>query len=219
MAKHDVPLDWVHAPRQERSQRTLEKLLDAAEELIRESGLEAVTVPAVVARAESSVGSFYARFPDKNALLETLHERACNQTIWTAERALDPALWEGRSLEAIVEAMVSFAVHTFGSRRSVMTAFHRALGNDRAYAERRARNGVELARLASKLFEVHRDRIGHPSFDEAIPMALRVLTATLEQRNGFLASGVVEVDVPDDLLERELARMVLAYLDVRSALA
>lgn len=215
MPKHDVPLDWVHAPRQERSQKTLEKLLDAAEELIREGGLDAVTVPAVVARAESSVGSFYARFPDKGALLETLHERACNQTIWTFERALEPSLWEGRSLESIIAAMVAFSVRTFGSRRSIMTAFHRALGHEPVYAERRARNGVELAKLVTTLFEQHRARIGHPSFDDAIPMALRVLTATLEQRNGFVASGVAEVDVPDEVLERELVRMILAYLDVR----
>jgi len=216
MAKHDVPLDWINAPRQERSQKTLEKLLDAAESLIREGGLEAVTVPAVVAKGDSSVGSFYARFPDKNALLETLHERACNQTIWTAEHALDPKLWVGRSLEEIVEAMVSFAVRTFGSRRSVMTAFHRALGHDRAYAERRARNGVELARLATRLFESHRVRIRHPDFEGSVAMALRVLTATLEQRNGFAASGIVEVDVSDEVLERELARLVLSYLDVRA---
>lgn len=215
MPKPELPLDWVIAPRQERSQKTLEKLLDAAEELIREGGLEAVTVPAVVARAGSSVGSFYARFPDKNALLETLHVRACAQTLWTAERALDPELWHGRSAERILEAMVTFAVHTFGSRRSVMTAFQGALGTDPAFAERRARNGVELAKLAMRLLETHRARIHHPSFEEGVPMVLRMLTATLEQRNGFAISGVSEVALDDDALERELTRMVLRYLDVR----
>ncbi len=216
MSKIEVPLDWVNAPQQARSQKTLERLLDAAEALIREDGLEAVTVPAVVKRAGSSVGSFYARFPDKNALLETLHQRACVQTIATADRILDPALWEGRTLEEIVHATVAFSVRLFGSRRSVMTAFHRALGSDPAYGERRARNGVELAKRVLALFVIHRDRIGHPAPETAIPMVLRMVTATLEQRNAFAAAQVREVDVDDEILAQELERMVLAYLDVRA---
>lgn len=215
--KVDPPLEWMNAPQQERSQKTLQKLLEATEALIREGGLDAVTVPAVVKRAGSSVGSFYARFPDKNALLETMHERECQQTIVTADVALDPALWEGRSLEEIVRALVSFAVRVFGSRRSVMTAFHRALGGDPGYAKRRANNGIELGMRALRLLLVHRDRIGHPEPEVAIPMGLRMLTATLEQRNAFSAARLQAIDVDDETLERELERMLLAYLDVRPA--
>lgn len=215
MAKIDVPLEWINAPQQERSQKTLERLLDAAEALIREGGLEAVTVPSVVKRAGSSVGSFYARFGDKNALLETLHQRACEQTVVTADRLLDPSLWEGRSLEEIVEGTVAFAVRIFGSRRSVITAFQRALGSESSYAARRANNGVELGKRVLRLFLLHRDQIGHPDPETAIPMVLRMVTATLEQRNAFAAAEVREVDMDDDLLETELGRMVLAYLDVR----
>lgn len=215
MSKVDVPLDWVNAPQQQRSQKTLERLLDAAEALIREGGLEAVTVPAVVKRAGSSVGSFYARFGDKNALLETLHQRACEQTIATADRLLDPTLWKGRSLEEIVEGTVHVAVRLFGSRRSVITAFQRALGSEPGYATRRAINGVELGKRVLRLFLLHRDRIGHPEPETAIPMVLRMVTSTLEQRNAFAAAEVREVDMDDEVLAAELGRMVIAYLEVR----
>lgn len=220
MTKPEVPLDWINAPRQERSQKTLEKILDAAEALICEGGLDAVTVPAVVKRAGSSVGSFYARFPDKNALLETLHERACQQTIATADKAFDAALWEGRSLEDIVHGMVAFAVRMFGSRKSIMTAFHRALGSDSGYARRRANNGIELGVRALRLFLAHRDRIGHPHPEAAILMTLRMVTATLEQRNALSAAGVgttdfeMAMEVDDATLARELERMALSYLMV-----
>ncbi|MFS8064987.1 MAG: hypothetical protein ACMG6S_01320, partial [Byssovorax sp.] len=52
-----APLSWVHRPRQDRSRKTLERLLDATEEIIRARGIEAVTIPAVVQAARSSVGS------------------------------------------------------------------------------------------------------------------------------------------------------------------
>ena len=71
-----VPLQWANAPQQDRSRQTLERLLDATEQIIRTRGVDAVTIPEVARAARSSVGSFYARFTSKAALLQTLHERA-----------------------------------------------------------------------------------------------------------------------------------------------
>ena len=207
----------VNAPQQRRSQQTLEKLLDAAEALIVEGGLEAVTVPAVVKRAGSSVGAFYARFTDKDALLVTLHERACEQTITLADELLDPAVWKGRSLEEIVEGTVRVAVQLFGSRRSVMAAFQRALASDPGFAARRARNGVELGTRAVALFLPHRARIGHPDPMVAIPMVLRFVTSTLEQHNAMAVAGRKELEVDEETLVRELTRMVLGYVGVTRA--
>ena len=52
----------------------MERLLDAAEEQICAVGIESFTVADVVARAELSVGAFYARFPDKRALLHAVQD-------------------------------------------------------------------------------------------------------------------------------------------------
>lgn len=216
MGKVEIPLELVNAPQQRRSQKTLEKLLDAAEALIVEGGLEAVTVPAVVKRAGSSVGSFYARFPDKEALLGTLHKRACEQTIATADQVLDPERWRTASVEAIVAGLVEFAVRLFGSQRSVMAAFQRALASDPEFAARRATNGVELGKRAIVLLLPHAARFGHEEPLIAIPMALRFVTATLEQHNTMSSSGRAELAVSEETLVRELTRMALAYLDVAS---
>ena len=62
-------------PKQPRSERTQERLLRAAEKLILEKGLADASVPEIARRAGSSVGGFYARFPDKDALLRALEER------------------------------------------------------------------------------------------------------------------------------------------------
>ena len=69
------PLSSVCRPKQARSEQTLHRLLDAAEELIQEKGLADVSVPEIVRRAGSSVGGFYARFKDKDELLQALEER------------------------------------------------------------------------------------------------------------------------------------------------
>ncbi|HWW61774.1 MAG TPA: helix-turn-helix domain-containing protein, partial [Thermoanaerobaculia bacterium] len=68
-------LKSVVAPKQARSRDTLHRLLNAAEELLAEGGLDAATVPAIAERAEVSVGVVYRRFPDKDALLRAVYER------------------------------------------------------------------------------------------------------------------------------------------------
>src|SRR5512138_2072181 len=134
-----TPLHWVKPPQQARSQKTLERLLDAAEELIAERGVSSVTVSEVVRRAGSSVGAFYARFPDKDALLATLHERTCVEALATAELALDPTRWNHAELGRVVLELVKFVESTCRERMGLLLAFVSMAANEASYAERRAK--------------------------------------------------------------------------------
>lgn len=216
MREGDAALRWVRAPQQDRSKRTLERLLDAAEGIIRDRGVAALTVPAVAQAAQSSVGSFYARFADKDALVRTLHERACEQSILTAQAALDPARWEGIPTADVIRAFVGFAVRLMGERRPMMLAFSAELASDAGFAARRARTAAAIGKALHGLLWPRRAEIGHPDPDRAAGMALRMVTGALEQRNGLDAGDVPEVTVTDEVLIDELTRAVLRYLDVRA---
>ena len=77
-------LVWVRAPQQARSQATLGRLLDATEKLLDDRPFDELAVADICKAASSSVGAFYARFPDKTALLHVLHERLCDEARATA---------------------------------------------------------------------------------------------------------------------------------------
>jgi AcrR family transcriptional regulator len=66
------------APVQKRGQQRVEAILDAAEAVIGEMGVDAATTNAIAERAGSSVGSLYHFFPNKGAILEALAERYAN---------------------------------------------------------------------------------------------------------------------------------------------
>ncbi len=217
-------LRWVNtplvtAPQQDRSRRTLERLLDATEEIIRAAGLDAVTIPAVTRAARSSVGSFYARFPDKASLLETLHERACEQSIATATEALDPARWEGVPTADVLRSFVAFSVHLFSARRPMMLAFTSEYSRDVRFAERRARAAAIVGQKLQRLLAGRRDDLGHPNPELAGDIALRLVTGALEQRNALDVGGLPAVRIDDETLIAELSRAVLAYLGVKPAVA
>lgn len=84
------------APQQERGQRRVEQILDAAEQVFVEQGVGAATMQMIADRAGSSVGSLYHFFPHKDAIVEALGARYAgavrdaNQQAMPLELALLP---------------------------------------------------------------------------------------------------------------------------------
>jgi len=64
------------APVQRRSALRVERMLDAAAELLDQVGAEGLSTSAIASRAGVSVGSLYQFFPDKHAVAEALARRS-----------------------------------------------------------------------------------------------------------------------------------------------
>src|SRR5499433_1848190 len=60
------------APQQARSRESLRRLMKAAAEVLGQHGLEGATIPRIAQHAGLTPGAIYRRFPDKDALLETV---------------------------------------------------------------------------------------------------------------------------------------------------
>ena len=65
----------ISPPLQERSAKTLERIVEATEDLLRTKSFENVTIRDIVRRAKCPIASFYARFKSKDDLLPHLYER------------------------------------------------------------------------------------------------------------------------------------------------
>ena len=68
-------------PKQARSQRTREKILQSAETLLRRCLFEDISVQQLVDHAGVSVGSFYNLYGEKEALLPDLYARHCREMV------------------------------------------------------------------------------------------------------------------------------------------
>src|SRR5262245_60009024 len=86
-------------PRQARSTETYRRLLDAAEALLQRKSFDRVSVAEIAGRAGVTIGAFYARFPDKEALLEALEAQVTESVLRRLERVTDRAALEGLTLE------------------------------------------------------------------------------------------------------------------------
>ncbi|MGI4856144.1 MAG: TetR/AcrR family transcriptional regulator [Janthinobacterium lividum] len=99
----------ARAPRQARGKARVETILDATAALIVEKGLGGVTMHGVAKHASTPVGSMYHFFPDRDALLEALHERhtASMAEIGREIDATSAEKWRTLSAAAVVDRLVT----------------------------------------------------------------------------------------------------------------
>jgi AcrR family transcriptional regulator len=206
-------LEWVHPPRQARSRRTLERILDAAERLLDEKGFDDLSVHEVAQRARSSVGAFYTRFEDKDGLLHALHERFSEEAFATADRALDPARWRGATIAEILSSCIPFLVRITRERAGLIRAVLLRAAVDGAFAERAARLSRHVIGGLDRLLLARRDEIGHAEPEVAAQFAWRVVFSVLNQN--LLDVGAYEA-ISDDRLAVELTRTANEYLGLRA---
>ncbi len=97
-------------PKQERSRRLVEAIVEAARITLMESGLDALTTVNVAQRAGVSVGSLYQYFAGRDALLLAVHEdeSAHFQRVWRAWRSERVA---GATSERIAEGLALTLAH------------------------------------------------------------------------------------------------------------
>jgi AcrR family transcriptional regulator len=91
-------------PQQERGERRVCAILDAAASLIAELGAEGLTVQALAERAQTSKGSLYHFFPDLPSVLRALGERHAERITELTDRMIaDPSIdWASLSVEETV---------------------------------------------------------------------------------------------------------------------
>lgn len=212
-----VPLvasNWVRPPQQERSQKSLERILDAAEEVIEELGFERATVAEIVRRAKSSVGVFYARFRDKDALLGCLHQRSLRQSAMLTDAVLDPERWQGASVAKILSESIPYLVHVFRQKAGLFRVFIERAGKDEKFAQAALVLHEYMSKRLSVLLLARRDEIRHPDPELAVDFGLRLVLDKLGHITFFREVEGPSAEAVEAELGRELARVFICYLGV-----
>lgn len=206
-----------HPPQQSRSQETLSRILDAAERMLEEKSFTEATLAEIMERAGVTVGAFYRRFPDKDALLHHLDDRFFTEMHQLADELLDPARWEGAPLARVIEKFTRVAVPTYRLRRGLMrTLFVRARTDEKIQHSAREIHGHFIERLTA-IAEPRRAEISHPNPALAVRLGFRMLIGALRETVIFGESWPAGPWGDDEQLAHELARAYLNYLGATGA--
>jgi AcrR family transcriptional regulator len=207
----------VRPPRQARSRATLYRFLEAATELLGERRFEEASVAEIARRARSSVGAFYARFPDKEALLAYLNDRLFEQGRAQWEAFLAPQRWEGQGAAEIVTAVVRQIVRKRRTHRGLLRALslYARSRPDPRFAEQAAAYNRDVHRMLRDRLLERKQEISHPDPERAIGFGLMLVDGATREAILFGEADLLPGKPSDALLARELAAVWLGYLGVK----
>ncbi len=216
LKKPNKQLKWIHAPKQTRSQETLNRILDAAEAILEEKSFQAASVLEIAKRAGSSVGSFYARFETKEALLHVLDERFTQEATLTAHNNLDYRKWENKSLEEVIRMLISFLIQIYRKKRGMLRAvvLHVRLTADEKFQNTGKRLN-QLIKDISQFLLKWKDEMNCKDPELAVQFGIVLIFSTISEKILFGEGNAFSVlNISDIALEEELTRMYLFYLGV-----
>ena len=211
----DAPVfdrSYGRAPRQSRSRATLARIEDAAEALFADHGYDGTTVGDIVARAGCSVGSFYARFNDKEALLHHIHDHHCRKLIERIEFICGLLRAENAPLEMAIR-QIARTLFVFGTgRRALTRVFIQKSGVDADFHLRYARAWAEVRGRLRPVLLARRREIARPNPERAVDFVLQLMHAGWA--NDVLHHGVKEItgQSSGDTLIDDLTDACVAYL-------
>lgn len=191
----------VNQPKQNRSRRTLERIVQASLAILEEEGPESLTVHRIVERAGSSVGSFYARFQGKDDLLTYLGERMWREAAERWDDALANRDWTVLGLREVADGSARLLWDAARSRATVLKALDQTPGGmSDAYEAFRS----HLVRGIAGLFLWRREEISHSDPEVAVEIGLRAVLGIVEHDTGLLQER--------EQVTAEASTLLLSYL-------
>jgi AcrR family transcriptional regulator len=204
MTSHlEIPVEVPRrVPRQERGERRVAELLEAAEAVIAEIGYEAATMSAIAERAGAAIGSLYQFFPNKPCITQALRAEYAKRF----DRMCAPLAARATTLNprALARHLIDLAVN-FAETHPALPALLDAPSSTRAPSAMRRILRERFAGLA--LAQNH---------NLSKPEALRMGMVTLEM---IKALDRLYMEVPPrerPALVREFKTALASYLMARS---
>ncbi|MBN1632000.1 MAG: TetR/AcrR family transcriptional regulator [Thermoleophilia bacterium] len=208
----DQELTPYHPPRQKRSKQSLERLLDAAERQMTAVGIESFTVADVVRQADLSVGAFYARFPDKKALLHAVQDRFHNRVEPRLHAQMRECAAAATSLADTVDCLLDALIEHITSSRELSRAFMMSSVFDPLMRARGERVNKERREVFTAVLLEHRAEIGHADPVLAIEVAYGLYAAVVRGTLVFGQRHELYIDVSNKTVLDELKCALTLYL-------
>jgi AcrR family transcriptional regulator len=182
-------------PTQARAKFTVDTIIHAASELLKNQGVDAVTTRNVAARAGVSVGAVYQYFPNKEAILMHISNMIMNQE--SADASPELFRLHRRSLDEMLLALFRRTVRTEMRLLGLGKDFYRHYARHMQFGRvqglgHEPRSSGQLVDNMVQLLKRHPDEVGEPDTELAafmIVRGVRMMLATLvEERPELLES-------------------------------
>ena len=207
------------APQQARSRESMRKLLRAAQEVMGQHGVEGATIPRIAQHAGLTPGAVYRRFPDKNALLETMIVNLYERQDERLRVSFTPEMARQIPVTVLAEQLIYSMVVSYRANTGLIRAVRLfAQGREQtSFYKKITKLEIRTYQYVVDLFLEHRNEIKHPDPRTAVSFALMMLASALIELivvDFDLRNWQAVIPKDEESLKREFLRAFLSYLGV-----
>jgi len=205
-------VDGIIPANQARSREAQARLMKAGEAVFAQKGYDEAHVSDIAAAASCSIGSFYRRFRDKEALFKALHGQFAARTRDNFDRFFAMPQWEGTPTAEVLGTLVENTARVIQRHPGFFRALYQRLlaGAGPSYAPALMAADTYSGRKLADFLRARGEGLTE-GLDEACVLGLRTVEAALIQR--ALHSADPAEDAPA-FATSALSRMLTLFLGV-----
>lgn len=205
--------DRIRPALQARSQATRRRILEAVDKLVQEGRFESASIADITRASGCSVGAFYGRFSDKDAVLLSFYSQRCDELERQVIIVLDED--ETAPLQTILSQLIEVLLaHSIKYREFLLAFQSRFTSGDTEFVERSRQMNWRLIDALAKALKVRESQFNHPNPEIAAVFTLAIIGGLT--RDAILhGAGLVGKKVSSMNFAEELERAVVGYLQCR----
>lgn len=209
---------YARTPKQRRSRESYERMVEAAIEILREKGLEGLTLSEVSRRSRVSIGSIYCRVQSKEHLLREVQARVLGEMEHEFAMLVNRVRRRMLPLRELVPVLVRELALFLRRHATLLNAFMQQAQRDEHMAAEGQRSYSQAMLDFKLLLLEHQTDFGHPDPERATSACFIIVYGALARYLGLGAipgehSGAGEGDWKQ--LVEDLGLMALAFLTAR----
>ncbi|MCK9563899.1 MAG: TetR/AcrR family transcriptional regulator [Bacteroidales bacterium] len=206
--------EWIYAPIQDRSRKTLQKILTTAKALFVANGFDETTMTEISRKSGISVGSIYHRFPDKPSILYAILE-TYRRTRFTeiAELTVDE-LWRGKKARDVLDFHIEILFSSACRDRGFFRLLERQRIVDRVVRDMLIEWNQHFCSLIVDLYRRHARSLDHSDIDKAVHYMHNIIRGSVMWSILPDQEGEPPLQVTSAEYRAEATRMAALYLGI-----
>ena len=169
----------INMPKQDRSRASFERVLDAAEELLKERGYPGFTLQEVSKRSRTSIGSIYCRVQGKDDLFHAVQEHVLARLDAEIESILEPSKWNRVDPRKLIVFLVRELAEYLRRHTPILRAFISRELADPVVMERGKKAHARVAERFQALMMQHAAEFSHPDPEHAVAFCFNLSYAAI----------------------------------------
>ncbi|MBR9794159.1 TetR/AcrR family transcriptional regulator [Aestuariibacter sp. GS-14] len=207
-----APKNYLKEPKQNRSKASLERLLNAACELLTENGYKDFTLQEVSKRAKVSIGSIYNRFKSKEDLIRLLQVRELETLEVETAMVITRIRRKQLKLRLLVPEVITEYANLLKTHKGILRPLMEISAVDEVVASYGKTHAAQNIADFIQLLLERKEEISQPDPARAVDHIFKVVYAALARYLGLgIMDGVSGEGDWEELLD-DLSQITLHYL-------